>query len=453
MTGSSLLLLRAGRKVFLYSIVLLFLLPVPGVPAREPRLKTAGSSSGRFHVAAPDSVIAVHVARWAEDVARRLEQALGIKMTFGSSRSFRIVVRADKGESDGSVSASRTIADGNLVQQLAVDDFSGADWEEGLEKLCGLLVEGYAAERRAGRDAVPEPVSVPEWLPAGLAQYVDPALRVRNREILQNWQKEGGVPAFAEVLKWHVLPPGRTRERSVCGVAVAWLCSMSGKATLFDRIFEYLCAGESLSPERIVAAMPACKTADDMEAAWRGWVDRECSVVAKPGALSSDWIRMLREQLAAVPGECCVPPDLKWPAPAELGTLIGVKKADWMPGFCAAKTAVIRTMEAGRPQEFVDAAESYVVFLEALEKCERDRTIEKLLAQADKAIDELDRQVGARERYMDEMERVYGGGDTGKDKPPADVYDVVERSKLQRYIDTVEERTKKTEHGAAESGN
>ncbi len=401
-------------------------------------------------------MIVVYTARWAEDVAGRLEQAVGRRFPSSNSRVVRIVVRADGGKQGGIIGAEQSVTDGLLVQRLTVDDFSGADWEDGLEKFCALFIAGHIAEQSAGRDGVLMPaVVVPEWLSTGLAQYIDPALRARNREVLQGWQREGSVPAFAELLKWAVLPPGRAREKSLCGMAASWLCSIPEKAAFYRRIFDHLRAGESLSPDRLAAAMPSCGSAADLETAWRAWVARECAMVARPGTLSSDLIGTLRGLLSAVPGECGVPADMNWSAPAEPGALIDVKRAAWMPGYCGARIASIRMMEVGRPPEFVEAAELYVAFFEALGQRRRDDTLEKLLARADTAFAELGRRVGERERYMDAMELVYGGGGGAAPRGTASVTNdvVVERSKLQRYIDTVEERIRQAESGATDAGN
>ena len=85
-----------------------------------------------------------------------------------------------------------------------------------------------------------------------------------------------------------------------------------------------------------------------------------------------------------------------------------------------------------------DVVGKYCRFFDALRKRRSDRSLAALLREANNALDKLDATLRARRKYMDEMEAKYGAEQAaiGTNETTA----VLDRSRLRRYVDEVEER-------------
>ncbi len=402
-------------------------------------MRYAQSFRGRFHVRGSHPSRMLSVVKWAEDVASRMERATGQAMPFSDARNFHIVIRPGETLPSGRVRRSQQLKAGLLIQVLLVEGFERVDWEEVLEVFSSLLVDGYVAmwqqQEYGWRGGRAE--SAPAWLSVGLAQYIDRSLHTRNRRIVVRWTREGGVPSFAEILKWHFLSRGPSRQKVACSVAVAWLLARPDFSRDFEAVFDRLAQGKPLSPEWMATRLLRVGSVDEMEIAWRRWVGKQRLIVSNFGELSSDVLDRLSSELAARVGEHGVPVQAGLPVKMGFGDLAARKREKWIAAFTRAKTVELMTLAGGKPEELGLVVKEYCVFLKALRRRRWDRTLRILLARADASLVRLRQKVQKREKYVDEMAKKVGGH---RRLVIGTEYDTLERSKLRRYVDSVERR-------------
>lgn len=398
------------------------------------------SPSRRFLVTGLDGGQAISVSRWADDVSVKLERATRSRMSF-RNREFRIRVSAGSDLPAGRVGFNERFSEGKFLQELVVENPGAADWEDVLEVYCTLLLNGQTAAVGAG-GAVGRWRStekVPAWLAVGLAHCIDPVLKSRDRRIVLEWRKSGKVPPFAEILKWHVLPPGRSREKAACTMAVAWLLSLPDAASRFRLIQERLAANEVLTCEWMVAQIPGSLSVEQAENLWTKRIENERQVISDPGVLFPDALESLKDQLVIRRGEYGVPADTNLPAVIELKTLVGMKKSEWIPTFCRAKSVGIKMASVHGSAEVREVGDAYCGFMSLLGEGGRDSRLLSLLARADDTLRRLETTMREREAYMDEMERTHLGTNAVRSSGRNVSRDKLDRSRLQKYIDEVEQ--------------
>ncbi len=399
--------------------------------------KVIRSAKRGFLVTGSDSAELLSVSRWAEDVADDIERTMRVKMGFGSRRILRIDIRTNEELPEGRVRGQQRFLSGQLEQRIRIENADNINWEDALEVYSKLLLNGYVVLCQTEPQRAKSLGEVPDWLAVGLVQHIDPALRARNRKIVLSWREDTGLPAFAEFLEWHDMSTGRQREKALCGMVVAWLCSRRESSGRWSSVFQRLADGEGISEEWLAANVVACGSVPDMAGAWSRWIDHQQRIITDLGSVSTLLMGKLRRRLVLRSGEPGVP------APAgvaeEMGfdVLVQRKKERWIPNFCKSREEEIKLLGAGRPAEFVTVTILYGDFLKAMQKRKRDQTLIKLLAKADKALDELAATVRAREQYVNLVERLHAVPSGAIDDSLSDssVFPALGRSPLQRYVD------------------
>ena len=423
------LLKRCMVRRFLLS--LLCAVSILDICSAKPEL--AHGTSRRFRLQAPDSSQLVSLARWAEDVADRIESTTELTMSFDRSRVFQIVVLPSDDSTTGQVRKSQRFLDGRLVQQLIIKNFEQVDWQDVLEAHTSLLVNGYIVARQNRRQS--QPPEAPDWLTFGLAHYIDSQLRTRSGRLLVRWQEQGEHTRFSEMLKWQTLPRGQSAQKSACCVALSWLLATPMSSNQLHRIFSHLAAGESLSAQWMATEILAMESVDAMEDAWRQWTDKHRLPKADLGVLSSVLLNRLSARLTVRSGESGIPDDLE-PSKMSLKDLIAIKKSSWIPEFCTIKSMQLDVLSAGKPVEFRQVVDLYRDYLGALKRQRRDATLARLLSKATSALEKLQATTSTREEYVDEIERKYSGITPSAEDNRED--DRLERSSFQDYVDEVE---------------
>ncbi|MEI6971362.1 MAG: hypothetical protein WCL44_07555, partial [bacterium] len=337
-----------------------------------------------------------------------------------------------------------------VVQDLLIDNPGRVDWEEALEVLCELVLSGgIAASRKTAAGGRLQPVErLPAWLAVGLSHHIDPALKARDRRIFLNCHKTGRVPAIADILKKFSLPSGRSTEKAVCTMAVAWLLGLPDSAGRWERIRDRLAAGETISCDWLLKEVPGCTTVEDLERKWQGRPEDERFVISDPGLLFPDALDAVKEQLVIRQGEYGVPADTNMPAVLALKDLIAMKRQEWIQPFCRAKAVGIGIAAVGGSSEVRDVASAYCGFLELLGGAESDSSLNSSLVAADAKLNKLATLVREREDYVDGVERRLAGTNVTVSAVPNESIDSLDRTPLQKYIDAVEQRLG-VQHGEA----
>lgn len=393
------------------------------------------AASRRFTFQAPDSSQLVSLARWAEDVADRIVSATELPMRFDGSRVYQIVVRPPDGSRTGRVGKSQRLVDGKLVQQLLLENFEYVDWQDALEAHTSLLLSGYIIAHQDSENVLP--MQAPDWLSCGLAHYIDSRLRAQSGSLLVSWQESGAYPKLGAVLKWQALPLGKSENKSACCIALSWLLAQPTSSRDLDKVFSHIAAGKAISSEWLAKELLGMRSAVTMENAWRKWTGKYRLPKADLGVLSSVTLARLRARLVLRAGMGGIPTSVVNDR-MSLKDLIPLKNAEWMKGLCESKTMQLKVLGAGKPADFLELIDLYCEYLSAVGRRKRDRTLGRLLAKADLALEALQAVILARERYVDEVERKFCGTPPLPEDRNTD--DRLERSAFQHYVDEVEKR-------------
>lgn len=333
----------------------------------RPLPSAAISSTHRFMATgALDSAGKVTFAAAAEDAAERLETALGIQLPFGRGQPVELVARVDPAVPSGSVIRAQGWVDRALAQKLIVINPEKADQEDVLEGLCWLLlnrcvIAGQDVETREARLG-----EVPDWLSVGAAQNLYPHLRARNRQVVIRAWKAGTAPAFAEVLGFTLLPPGRWGQKAFCAAAVDLIASSGSAGEVFRGLFDRLARGEPVDAAWMAGASVAGGATKDLEKEWDLWIARQTQVRRYGETAGSEPAAALRAALEIDPLLCGFTADDGLPAVMTPADLIDRRGEPWMPKLAGGLSLKVRGLGLGESEAFRRTADRYGDFFDAL---------------------------------------------------------------------------------------
>jgi hypothetical protein len=369
------------------------------------------SSTRRFVALGTDNVAKLDALRWAEETAGLIKTLTGKPLPF-ENRSFTLVLR-ETPDAAWRVEASQNRSGAQLAQRLIVWNYARADMEHALEELCLLLLNGYVLQSHESADsglwkwdAQPPPLPVPYWLAAGLAQNLYPSLRARNSRVVVQRLEEGRVITASEFLRRGVQRPAAPKTAATesaqalrpdfapvdsvaCGVFVGWLLSLPESATLLQRLFVRLGNGQSISPEWLSESVPGCTSPTDLDERWDGWVLRQKRMVREPGVVTPAAMTQLNAELLLYPGVSGIPLAANPGQSFGLADLIPRRTETWAPAFVRLKSERLRLLAVGQGPEFVEVAERYCRFLQALAANASERKLQSLLQEAQRRQAEL----------------------------------------------------------------
>ena len=411
---------RSKQQIFLFAACCLFSLSQT-YPARiqssiDSTLTDTSlrNSTKRFAVVGTNKPVNLELIGWANDVAVKIERRIGIDLSRNQSRAIHIVVRGDNRSRLGRVMTTEQIVKAKPVHSLLIVHFDRVDIENLQEALCRVLLERYIRSEDKGQQATS--ISVPSWLPLGMAQNLYPSQRRRNsRLVFDKWQ-QGQLMPLAKFLRSDIslsadhsgatsplVMAGDQKDPSpfsahhlhqaISGMLVGWISSLPEKTDCFEKIFTGLAAGRKLSPGWFAACIPECDSITDLEAKWDNWVLLQKRKIYAPGVLTSRVIDQFKAELLLYPGNFGIPLSHSRYPGISLRDLIEKREAQWIPVFSASKSISLRLLAVGRGKEFSDVVESYCRYLDALGQRESKKVWKKLLNRAEKDLSKLTMQV------------------------------------------------------------
>lgn len=402
---------------------------VPDVPSRT--LTT--SASGRFLVSGPDAAKTTAYTQWAESIADRLERQLGLPLAFSRQAPLHIQL-ANPGSGTEGLGLQLVSVDGQVQYLLTVNEYAPLDYEDLLAGWCRLAVAAVL-ERRAGHGV---PVDrVPQWLSVGLAQNLDPAMRLRNRRIVNSWVPRSTRPGVGQVMAWDTLPERWHRTKAVCGMAVAWLASLKPHEQVWPVVLDRLASGEGITADWVAVALAGGKGTVELERAWSQWLERQDRVIQDFGTLSSGGLDQLRRMTEIGSAELTSPLEDGREAPLTPRDLIARRKALSVRLAAKERAQQVQALTVGKAPELVEVGAAYARFFEGLSRKESTLRLKWRLYRADRAWDSLQRLTLAREAYLDQVERETA---TPLNTEIRGVAPVLEKGPLETYVDEVEKR-------------
>ncbi len=351
------------------------------------------SASGNFVVVGRDKAANVELARWSEDVVKKLEAVLGVKLPLDSRHMIRIVNSTNE-TGVGKVVINPPVEGTYFLQDFQVYNYSRVNQSDADEALCNLLV-GVQLNGRG---------DVPYWFSRGLAQNLYQPQKARNNEKIISMWREGMLTTVSEFLSRQAYSSDPRPNSALCGVFTGWLVSMFGDGNLRESIYGRFTSGGRVTPQWLVSVVPGCGSIPDLEEMWDKWVLKQEHVVHQPGMLMRQVAEQIQAELVVYPGQFGVPVSGDPEQVGGLSDLIKVKGESWVPGFCRAKICSLGIIAAGRGDKVAGAVNAYNRFFEALIAGKNEAELGEILQDADYLLAKL----------SDKTEETGGGG--GKKK-------------------------------------
>ncbi len=434
-------------------LALALLLPGPSAPAQQASASgsAAISSSQRFVVTGMATADNVALAHEVEQVARKLEQVVGRRLAFGRGQVLGLSIRREEKMARGRVIKAQGIPDGRLEQKLVVVNVELASQEDILEGLCWLLMNRFVIQFQTPEQRSAKLGTVPDWLSTGLAQSLFASLRARNSAVAARLWRQGDGFSCGDLLGLEHLPEGRWSEKAFAASLVDWWLSQNPGAEQWDALFRLRAAQEPVTVEWLGQNGLNLASARDVEKGWDLWLAHQMDIKREWGGLSPEHMESLREALVVRPHQLGVPLDAGAPAQMTLRDLKEHRAEPWMRSLTSLYGLQLQSLGIGLPSDYQNVLKLYVRYLRALARPRSvgfwgrlfwrpasDLQLEALLAQAEKAHADLERTVGERVSYVNEVESSWIGASAGAGERAGSLERSFSRSRLSIYVDEVE---------------
>lgn len=410
---------------------------LPPQPDRsEPAAHATFSSSRRFLMSGFPTLKAAELARWSEEVARRLEETMG---PIPWERGWYVEVTAS---SKAGVVRAQGWSEGLLSQRLELNTGAELDQEDALEGLVWLLLNRWALIRQSWGARAAELAEVPDWLAVGVAQNLYPESRHRNVEVaLERW-RTGALTRWSDLVEREILPAGRWSEKAEVALLVAWLLE---RHSSLDEIWRCSAEGHRLGADEVARRVVGVADAREAARAWEVWLAVQQDRRHDVGSLDLAQV----EELEALTrfDETDHPVDSgALRAQLTLADLVAERRSRWAKQLANRRALQFQMAMIGRAPEWQEVARRYLAFLEGIAgrgpgytgglfgRGPSARQLRHLLSESDQACALLRRDVQARETYLSVVEASLLEGRAGGEglNPPDPA--------VRRYLDEVEQR-------------
>jgi len=335
----------------------------------------------------------VRIGNWAETIYRQVEAELNTKLPFNQASPIRISLEKRPGAPGAS--PAQSIVQNDLVQRLSINNLKRTDQEDMLESLVFLLCSRLVwqeARRRNGRNGkmVTQAPNMAEWFSTGLAQYMIPGLRNRDRNIVCDAWRDGRSPVIFDLLQHVVFRAGRQNEKASSAFLYAFLKDQPDWTRLVRRLFVVWSEGGDIDYDWLLENMEEIEEELDLEKDWdlfMAWNDGQRKVWNRP---MLDQVEQLKALLRFTPRSIGV---LGHPRPGQLMTWDDIPE---IPRDDPSRQMIISQLQTqlgilglGQPDHFTNLLGEFNSYLVAVaaeppkRKIVRSRTpvVENTLAQ------------------------------------------------------------------------
>lgn len=390
------------------------------VLAQSPRLpaqtaagpdgtRTVFSTSRRFMISGFPPAAAANLARWAEDVAGRLESALG---PIPMDRGWYLELQAVPGTQ---VARAQGWVDGLLQQRLEIGRSDELDQEDALEGLVWLLLNRWPVHRQSGASRSQDLATVPDWLAAGLAQHLYTELRSRNAEVVvERWQG-GHLAPWSELIEREILPAGRWAAKAESALLVDWLLE---RRAGWEPFWQSCAEGKRMRAADFARQVLALPGVPEATQAWEVWLASQQDRNRGIHGVDLDQVAEF-ERLAIFEDADLQAVRADVAAPLALADLVALRRARWVPALASRRSWQLQMAMMSRAPEWQDVGRLYLDYLEALAgrgpgytgglfgRGPSARQLESMLAEAERARLRLRDEVQARTEYLDRVEATF----------------------------------------------
>ena len=359
------------------------------------RFRTAKSHTGRFLVFGTNSVENLDLTRWAERIAKKFEDTVGMRPSYESGYAMRIVIGAEKSvaKAERRVTSRQDIIDGRMIPRLLIHGYSKVQTENVREEICRLFLDCMAGdiltERRGMRGTLTKAdvsaFTVPSWVAFGLAQSLFSENRAKNGEKVVEMWSGGNAESLDKALS------GDDPDPAVAGVFVDLLLTAPEPSHIFRLILARRADGQDVTPSWAARQHPVGATFSSTEAMWKDWLERQTIIIYRPGFTPSFMYEKLAKALVLYPrkAELASPLDATVPDRISLRDVLIRRKETWAKELCYRKSLELGILSAGRGKEFCAVVELYAKFLRGMSDGEKEKQLKDSLEAADFAWAEL----------------------------------------------------------------
>lgn len=385
----------------------------------EPR--TVISASRRFIVTGLPAARATELARWAEEVADRIQRQTG-PLPF--ERAQFITIEVDANGSPPEAEAIQACVNGEVAQTLGLRGLEQLDMERAEEALGMLLISRFihTAQRPAAR--CPEPARASDWLVVALVHAGNSDLRRRNLDHALVRRRAGELTSFAALVDQHVMPAGRWPQKADAMALWLWLSETPRAGAILSEAFRLQAEGRRPDAGWWAEQRLGVRNVEAAARAWEQWLDERQGRTRLFGVGSSESILNVRvipaQELDAAGGPRTL-------ADQPLDALIPFRKEPWCRPFAIRHALRIRLEAIGHEEEAQQVAEAYAVFLDRIAKGDSARRLASLWNDAERRRERYAALLDARRRFLDAVEERFSAP-----RPPADP--------VTRYLDEIEAR-------------
>lgn len=347
------------------------------------QLNLTRSPVGRHTVVGTNALENLDLARWADLVDEKLTRLTGLDLPPPAMTSVRIAIRA------GAPPAVITHPPGQGAdarqRHLELVNYAEAPIEAVGCALVALRLDAQAGAAGAW----------PAWLVRGLWRNLDPDRRAADADWLLDQWRSGRVPPLRAFL---TAPDGTLTGATAAAQAAlttAWLLSGPERGARLTGFLSDLASATNRTDaaDRLAARLGVEAAPAALEEAWDRWMARQSRMVRQPGRVAALDLERLRTALLLSPGASGIPLVLKGEPPRQVRDLIAHRRASWAPAAASAKRAELALLAVGRGPAFAAVTDAYAAFLAAMAARARTGRLTALLAAAEQAQTELERNL------------------------------------------------------------
>lgn len=341
------------------------------------------SPSRLFTIESSNSLANVDLSRWAEGTADKIEKCVGLDISTGRDREFRIIAGGGPEESVPPARVLRRSLGRRLVFALLIRDYHGADVSMVQRKFCSMILQNFVAERCPGHEAAElatalDRLRCPGWLINGLWLDLKSEKHASmNDSVLRKWE-QGLVPGVGGFLRSPELWSSK-ENRDLVWCFFSWVRTLSHRSRVFDKLFDRVASGRKISRKWIANELGSGVDEQKLERDWDVFLLRRRGVILKPGRSGLGALRELEGMLLLYRGNSGIPLSSGITHMSGFGELIDMKDEPWIATFAKSKSIELKVSAAGRGKHFRDTVDSYCRFLEALRRGkDREKLVEFL---------------------------------------------------------------------------
>jgi len=365
------------------------------------------SSSRRFALRTCERARDAPLLAMLEDVAARLEEALGAPLPAPAGRPWLVIVERDAGAGPPRAVREADLGTRGLGRTLRLVRPEELPPSTILVGIVAGLVARHVAKHQPPAEADSSPRWPPEWLAAGLAGTLYPGPRQAwLRRAADEWSA-GQDPPLGQLLAVEI---GGADEHMLpfLTALVAWLRRLPSFPRLADHLLRAAAAGTSPSCAELAAAIQPGWSSRDLEQAWD-------LALASLRRIETPWseprprrIARLRSALLLSPAHIplMLPPDVSPPLTPR--DLVRADGAAWVPPLATQMQSALNRIPLGDDPDLLEVAALYRSVLRSLMDADRsplDAVVRPLrrfmltnrLSEAEQRLDDLEALAAAEE--------------------------------------------------------